>query len=615
MASDKEQSLFSGFPPVSTEEWGKKIRENCDGEDYDNRLIWKPLNGLRLRPYYRREDLEGLEYLDADPGQFPFVRGNKTTDNSWHIVEDIKVKGLDQANSDAKTALEKGATALAFHFSRLIPSHVDQMVVMLSGIDLESVPVYLYTNKHHSELLEALGDLAAMDQLDINKIRGSVNVAPLGHIFSSGHLGTQLDYHKLSEIIKYGAGNLPHFKIIRIHGTLFHNAGCSILQQIAYSLATAVEYMSNLVDTGMQAADIAGRLAFQFSIGPNYFLEIAGLRAVRLLWANILEAYGLKGDPACTMQIHAVTSEWNQTLFDPHVNMLRGTTEAMAAVLGGVDSVSVTPYDHVLNTSEKFSVRHARNTQIILKEEAYLDKVVDPAAGSYYIENLTASVAENAWNIFLETEAAGGILEMFKKGELQNAIHDMADKKHEKMATRRDKLVGTNEYPDMREKSKSVVVPEPEDDESMVPPLGKSRAAIGFEKVRLSTEKSAKVPRVFLLTYGNPLVRRTRATFAINFFACAGFDIIDNPGFDSVEEGAEKALKAKAGIIVLCSADEEYLTMVKAATQIIKDQAIIVIAGYPEEHLAGIRKAGVEHFIHIRSNVLEELNKFQELVL
>ena len=615
MATKKEQSLFSGFPPVSTEEWEKKIRENCDGDDYDKKLIWKPLNGLQLRPYYRQEDLEGLEYLDADPGQFPFVRGNRTKDNSWDIVEDIKVTGLDQANSDAKKALGKGADALAFHFSRLIPSHVDQLAVMLSGIDLESVPVYLYTNKQHTELLEALGDLAAMDQLNVEKIRGSVNVAPLGHIFSTGHSGTRLDYHKLSGIVKYGAENLPQFKIIRIHGTLFHNAGCSILQQIAYSLATAVEYMSSLVDTGLQAAEIAGRLAFQFSIGPNYFLEIAGLRAARLLWANILEAYGLKDDPSCIMHIHAVTSEWNQTLFDPHVNMLRGTTEAMAAVLGGADSVSVTPFDHVLNTSEEFSERHARNTQIILKEEAYLDKVADPAAGSWYIENLTASVAENAWNIFLETEAAGGIFEMFKKGKLQKAIQDMADKKHDKIATRRDKLVGTNEYPNMLEKSKSKISPAPGADESTVPPLGKSRAAIGIENVRLATEKSAKIPKVFLLTYGNPVMRRARATFATNFFACAGFDIIDNPGFDSVEEGAKKALKAKAGIIVLCSADDEYLAMVEITSQVIKDQGIIVVAGYPEEQLAGIRKAGVDHFIHIRSNLVEELKKFQELVL
>jgi len=615
MAKDKDQSLFSGFPPVSTAEWEQKILENCDVEDYDKKLIWKPLDGLEVRPYYRREDLEGLEYLDADPGQFPFVRGSKTNDNSWDIVENIEVTGLDQANSAARSALEKGATALAFHFTKLIPSHVDQLAVILTGIDLESVPVHLFTKKQHFELLQAFGDLAAIEQCDVEKIRGSINVAPLGHIFSSGHTGSQLDFHKLDKIVLYGAENVPFFKVIRIHGTLFHNAGCSILQQIAYSLATAVEYMNNLTDSGLKPEEVASRMAFQFSIGPNYFLEIAALRAARLLWANILEAYGLKGDPSCNMHIHAVTSEWNQTLFDPHVNMLRGTTEAMSAVLGGADSVCITPFDHPLNTTDEFSARHARNTQIILKNEAYLDKVADPSAGSYYIENLTATTCENAWKIFLETEAAGGILEMFRKGDLQIAIKDMARKKHDRVASRRDKMVGTNEFPNTLEKSKSVVASAPVEEEVIIPPLGRSRVAVEIEEIRLKTEKSRKIPKVFLLTYGDPVMRRGRATFATNFFACAGFEIVDNPGFDAMSEGLSKALKARADIIVFCSADEAYAEMARKTRLVITDQAVIVIAGYPKDQIEDIKRAGVEHFIHVRSNLLEELKKFQALIL
>jgi methylmalonyl-CoA mutase len=615
MTSDKEQPLFSEFPPVSAEEWEHRIWENVEGDDYDRKMTWRPLDGLEVRPFYKQKDLEGLEFLESVPGYFPFVRGGKTKDNSWGIVEDIRVTGLDQGNSDARKALEKGATALAFHFSKLIPKHVDQLAVLVSGIDLESVAVDLFTDKDHLALLQALGDLVAIDQSDVEKIRGSVNVSPLGHIFTTGHIGTHLDYHKLFEILKYSSENLPRFKVLRIHGTVFHNAGASILQQIAYSLATAVEYLSSLAEVGFGVKASAGRMAFQFSIGPNYFLEIASLRAARLLWANILEAYGLKDHPACSMYIHAVTSEWNQTLYDPYVNMLRGTTETMSAILGGADSVSVTPFDHAFNTNGEFSKRHARNTQIILKEEAWLDKVADPAAGSYYIENLTAMIAENAWAIFLEAEAAGGILEMFKKGDLHKAIRDMAAKKYARVASRQDKMVGTNRYPNAREKSRLKLYPEHKAEVAVYPPLSKSRVSVEMEEIRLKTEKSGKIPGVFLLTYGDPDMRRARATFATNFFACAGFEIIDNPGFLSLSEGLSKALEAKAEIIVLCSTDDEYIKMAKATMLVVRDQAVVVIAGYPGEQLEEIRKAGVEHFIHLLSNLLEELRKFQDLVL
>jgi methylmalonyl-CoA mutase len=321
------------------------------------------------------------------------------------------------------------------------------------------------------------------------------------------------------------------------------------------------------------------------------------------------------------MYIHTGTSAWNQTVFDPYVNILRGTTEAMSALIGGTDSLTVRPFDAAFRPADDFSSRIARNTQVILKEESYLDKVIDPAAGSYYLEKLTATLIEGAWELFLKVEEKGGFHKSLIDGFIQDAVRQSADTRRKNLATRRDILVGTNQYPGLEEEMSPEIrdIPLPlkplPENQHIIEPLELFRGSREFEVLRLRTEKHAgKKPLVFMLTLGNLAMRRARAMFAGNFFACAGFQVMDNIGFESPEAGVRAALEAEADIVVLCSADEEYFRIAGEVFPLLKGKSIPVIAGYPKKDLEMLKKQGIEHFIHLRSNVLEELRQYQHLL-
>ncbi|MCD6347479.1 MAG: methylmalonyl-CoA mutase small subunit, partial [Bacteroidales bacterium] len=273
----------------------------------------------------------------------------------------------------------------------------------------------------------------------------------------------------------------------------------------------------------------------------------------------------------------------------------------------------------VFNDENDFSQRLARNQQLVLRDEAHLDKVIDPAAGSYYIEKLTDSISREAWELFQELEADGGFVEAFLSGKIQDAITYVAQIRDERVSMRKEVLLGTNLYPygleelkdgvDMSRVHPQVVDPSGADAQ----PLIMYRGAEGFEKIRLQCERSKKRPRVFLLSTGDLTMQRARAGFASNFFACAGYEIIDNSGYENLEEGLVEALSQQADILVLCSSDEEYADL---APRVLASEfkGELVIAGYPKDLLEDLNKAGVKHFIHARSNVLQTLQHFNRLL-
>jgi methylmalonyl-CoA mutase len=283
--------------------------------------------------------------------------------------------------------------------------------------------------------------------------------------------------------------------------------------------------------------------------------------------------------------------------------------------------MTVLPFDFPYEIPTGFAERIARNQQILLKEEAYLDRVADPAAGSYYIETLTASIAEAAWEIFQEVEAAGGYTDAFYEGTIQDAIVSAAMERDKNFAQRREVLLGTNQYPNPAEemliKADSGRVHSKFMDSSLAEaqPLNLYRATEEFETLRFETERAGHRPVAYMLTIGNLAMRKARATFACNFFGCAGYTVIDNPGCSSLEEGVESAFNAGADIIVLCSSDEEYATLGAPFANLVGDKAIPVIAGYPKEILDQLKAAGISHFVHVRSNVLETLKAFNSLTV
>jgi len=317
------------------------------------------------------------------------------------------------------------------------------------------------------------------------------------------------------------------------------------------------------------------------------------------------------------MKVHAQTSNWNQTIYDAHVNLLRTQTEAMSAAIAGVDSITVEPFDKTYRHPNDFSERIARNQQLLLKEECHFDKVVDPSGGSYYIEVLTNSLADVAWNLFLEIEDKGGFYAAVKTGEVQNAINTSSVARKKAIATRREILLGTNQFPNFTETAVSKIEIEEGDkcsSEATITPLDFSRGASAFEALRLATEKSGTTPKVFMLTIGNLAMRLARLQFSCNFFACAGYQVIDNLGFDTVEAGVEAAMNAEAQIVVLCSSDDEYAGFAPAAYKALAGRAMFVVAGAPA-CMNDLKAQGIENFINVKNNVLETLQGMNEIII
>ena len=619
-SEEKKEKLFGDFPPVTTRQWEVKIHEDLQGADYDKKLIWRMIDGITVRPYYRGEDLRELPFLDTLPGKYPFIRGLKTVNNEWEICQEIVVASFREANRTALSLLEKGITCPKFILTKKLPENLSNLEELLENIDLQNVPIHFSVPASDPSLLSLLYELAMKKGLDPSSIKGSVDYDPFGYLFMNGHYykDEKKDLLSLKKSLDFAIKNLPSFSVVKVSAGIFHLAGASTSQELGLALATGTEYLSTLTDLGLNAGLVSQRISFNFLTGSDYFPEIAKLRSARTLWSAIINAFSPEDKDSCMMNINCSTSGLNQTVFDPYNNLLRGTTAAMSAILGGADSLIVLPFDNATGNSGEFSERLARNIQLILREEAYFNKVADPSAGSYYIENLTDKISENAWKIFIDIEKEGGIVNAFGKGIIQDMIETTSREKTDRIAKRKDKMVGINRYPAMGEQNKRKIKSTVEIKYNGKKPYGRpireTRIASEFEQLRTKTGMAKKTPSVFLLTFGDPVMRRARASFSSEFFACAGFEILDNIGFGSVEEGIKTALKKSADIVVLCSSDEEYAEAGSVAAKKLKGKVLVVIAGYPENIIEQLKANGLEHFIHVRSNVLEELKKFQKIL-
>ena len=613
--ADSKEKLFSDFPPVSTQEWMDKIQVDLKGADYEKKLVWKTNEGFKVKPFYRQEDLEGLKTTDGLPGQYPYLRGIKKDDNTWFIRQDIRVDDPAEANAKALDILNKGIDSLGFH----VPAKAldaDFIRTLLKDICCECIELNFTTCQRHTlQLAELLVAYFKEKGYDPEKIQGSVNFDPISKMLQKGK--------DLSGIVAKGAelvkvlAPFPKFRCIAVNSLKLNNAGAYIYQELGYALVWGNYYLNALVEAGIPVDLAARKIKFNFGISSNYFMEIAKFRAARMLWADIVKAYGPTEECACKMVAHAETSTFNLTLFDAHVNLLRTQTEAMSAAIAGVNSITVTPFDKVYETPNEFSERIARNQQLLLKEEAHLNRIVDAAGGSYYIENLTVAIAQQAWNLFLETEDAGGMLAAIQQGTVQDTVNASNKARHEAVSKRKEILLGTNQYPNFSERAERKMPVScccgcgGHENEAAFASLNTDRAASEFEALRLQTEHSGKRPKAFMLTIGNLAMRQARAQFSCNFLACAGYEVIDNLGFATVEEGAEAALKAQADIVVICSSDDEYAQYAVPAYELLKDKVLFIVAGAPA-CMEELKAAGIENFIHVRCNVLETLKSYNE---
>lgn len=615
MADKSNQPLFSDFAPVTTQEWMDKITADLKGADFEKKLVWRTNEGFSVRPFYREEDLEQVKYLDTLPGEYPYVRGTKTS-NKWLVRQDLVVSDVAVANEKALTLLTKGVTSLGFRFEDEALISEANLQVLLKNILSNEVELNFSAAHGNDKLLKAVVAAFKAQNRDLAAVQGSFDVDPLGALTIDGRLceSSEKTMDFVADLVKE-AKVLPAFQVVNVNGKHFGNAGATIVQELAFALSAGSEYLSQLTERGLTVNEAAKSLRFTLSVGSNYFMEIAKLRAGRLLWSSIVSAFKPAGNEAAKMLVHCETSEFNKTVYDPYVNMLRTQTEAMSAAIGACHSLTVQPFDKVFRTPNEFSERIARNQQLLLKEESYLSMIVDPGAGSYYIENLTDSIASEAWKLFLAVEEKGGYLKALQAGFIQGEVKASAEQRAKAVAGRKEIFLGTNQYPNSAERMAdsvdAAVVAAKTPEAGEVEPLRLFRGAEAFEDLRMATEKAAKRPKVFMLTYGNLAMRLARSQFSGNFFGCAGYEIIDNLGFAAVKEGTDAALKAGADIVVLCSSDEEYSTAAPEAYEALKGKAHLVVAGAPA-CMEELKAKGIEHFIHVRSNVLETLQGFNK---
>ena len=607
MANTKSEKLFTEFPPVPTEKWEEVITADLKGADYERKLVWKTGEGFNVRPYYRAENLEGIKFLGSQAGEFPYVRGTHAH-NRWRVHQTVSVVCPKEANAEALKILNAGVDSLGFCIASADFSAAD-LDTLLKDICIEAVEITFCGEKtaHVAELV-----LAKVEKEGIAKedVRIAFCIDPLVKGLSSkGDFCSPNGEKCIARIVEliHKTKEYKHVRIVTVAGQTFGNSGSTIVEELAFTLSAGHDYLVRLMDAGLDVDQAARKLRFSFSVSSNYFMEIAKFRAARMLWANIVKGYGPAKNCACKMHIHAETSRWNQTVYDPYVNMLRGTTEAMSATIAGVHSLEVTPFDTSFENPTEFSKRIARNVELLLKNESHFDQVVDPAGGSYYVENLTQSIAAEAWKLFLEIEQKGGYTEAYKAGLIVERIKASAAAKDKNIATRRQTLLGANHYPNFTEVAGKEITAESvtrkQAEGNVLVPY---RGAMAFEEMRLQVDRSGKEPKAFMLTCGNLGMARARSQFSCNFFACAGIKVIDNTYFKSIEEGAKAALESKAQIVVVCASDDDYAEAAPKVKELLGGKAILVVAGAPA-CAPELEAQGITNFINVKSNVLETL--------
>ena len=575
------ETFLSEFPPVSTEQWEHIIREKITGAEYASKLIWHPEEGLAVKPYYRADDLAGLQFLGAAPGEFPFVRGARTT-GDWLIREEIDFVDAEDANRSAFAAFAAGAEEIAFRQTKL--ESPEDLATLLANL--------------HETPIVFVGSEPEFVRLLIERLRKWPHGASI-----STDLDPLADPGLSAELICKAP---PGFRPFVIHAEPLQERAAGSLEEVGFALSAAVDFVAEMQERGVSIDRITASISFSFAMGPEFFLQIAKLRAFRLVWSKAVESFGGSHD-AARPSIHAATAHWNTTVYNPQINILRATTEAISAILGGADSISVSPFDDCFRQPDASSRRLARNTQVILKQEAFLSRVVDPVGGSYMIEALTNSIASKAWKLFQELETAGGYRRALATGLITSVLDNRMSSRKEAVASRRRVLTGTNRFAYASEQALS-----PAD---AVHFGSVARAAQSFEALRMRTERftdlTGKQPRIVLAEIGDSKMRNARTQFAADFLACAGL-VTRKALFESADTIAD----SDAEVFVLCSSDAEYLPIAEELMSILRlhcSPANVIIAGNPET-TEQLRNIGVVDFIHLRSNAVEVLARIQQMV-
>jgi len=609
------ENLFSEFPSSSKSEWKEKVLADLKGADFDKKLVWKTLEGINLQPYYTQEDLKELQYLKKFQNSILNIDDGSQGARYWINREKIIVDNAESANKEAIEALNSGADGLVFDLTE--KEDVDIRKLLNNILPLHC-SVSFVADREAAKLIKGYFAFESENHIETEQLYGSINYDPIRNLTTKGKMATD-GFKVLKEIIDI-TKNADKFYGLTVNSSQFHNSGSSLVQELAFALNVAVEYVDKLGELGIDAETVIKNTEFCISVGTDYFLEIAKLRALRILFYKIAETYGIQDYDPGDLSIHSVSSGWTKTVYDPYVNMLRNTTEAMSAVIGGCDAITIAPHDEHFENPSTQSKRIARNVSNMLKEESYFDKIVDPSAGSYYIENITDGMVRKVWELFNEVELEGGFIESFKAGKIQARIAESRTKKFKLASQRRTVYVGTNQYPNSKELLDPTKAGFKENQTAEIEVLVPENGAAQFEDLRSATDRFAndngRRPKAYLALIGsNAAMRTARSQFSGGFIGCGGFEIIEGKISATKEEALDNAIAEKAEITVICGSDDDYstlgITFAENFKKVNKD-GLLVLAGYPAESIEALKDAGVDEFVHLRADLIDTLTRFQE---
>ena len=601
--------MFSNFRAVSKKDWLARLSEDLKDKPY-TALQWNTYEGFSLEPYYTRAELFNFDYLkELHNSELAPGNSGSGSPRQWVNNQYIKVKNEKEANSIALKALNSGADGIYFDVSKLQGVKLE---LLLNDIQLKYCSVSFLAGNEADKLLSNYLQYAKEKGVQVEELKGIFNFDPVGEIAENGLIDS--DHFRSFSAITEKTGKLPNFYGITINTATFHDSGASAVQEIAFGLNIAVAYLHHLTETGMSVADAVGNLCISVSVGTSYFMEIAKIRAFRWLFAKVAQSYGLNTYKPGDLYIHARTDLWSNSMLDPHTNMLRLTTKAMSAILGGCNALTIPAYDHNFAEPSDFSRRISRNISTILKEEAYFDKVADAAAGSYYIETITDQLIHAAWDLFLQVEDKGGFSRAFEKGFIQEEVRRVREQKLQDINLRRQKLVGVNAYAQPEEKlSKSTSPSLPEHEKLLWP----QRRGAAYEKLRQRTEAHIAAgnsrPQALMLQFGDASMRRARAAFAADFLRCAGFATTEAQIQPQSSQLHALLEKNQVNMLVFCASDADYINEVAELADYIRKfhSGLLFVAGRPDA-LQGVKNAAIDGFIHLKSDALDLLSEIQD---
>ncbi len=692
---------LSEFTPPTYEEWKEACVALLKGAPFEKKMYTKTYEGITFDPMYFRKDTEEKGYLpkNAFPGMDNFLRGaavNGYVNKPWGIAQVADETDPAENNEVLKHEVDKGSTI--YHVKVDSATLKGQCVkkadkvgdvgvslttlgdveTLLKGLKLDEYPLYVYSGESSIPLLALIVAAIKKNGGKVDALKGFVGADPVGELAANGKLDQSLDklFDEAASAAKWAVKNAPELKTLFVKSDVYSNGGANDVQEVAYTLATAVAYVRALMDRGLSIDEAAKQIMFGFSMGENFFMQVAKLRAVRPIWAEIIKAFGGNTESQ-KAHVHGRPALFFKTVYDPYVNMLRNTTEIFSGVVGGIDSFESSPFDEPIRKGDEFSRRIARNVQIILQEEFGLLQPIDPAGGSWAVETLTQQIKEKIWAEFQAIEAKGGIVAALKEGYPQDAIGKILADRLKAAESRRDRIVGTNMYPNMTEerldprvenfdenKKNRIAVVEKfistidagaaeaavqaikvaEVDSAVAAAaagatIAQIRQALGtgesetvtaikahrrsekFEALREATEKFAADHngdnvKVFLANMGPIPQHKARADFTTGFLQVGAFKILGNDGFRTPEDCAAAAKESGADAVVICSTDATYPEIVPALApklhEVLPNATVYLAGTAPEELVETYKNAGIDDYINIRSNCYKTLVALQQ---